>query len=92
MFTSESKKKDFPLSSEWFGVRVFCKKSQKTTHYSTVDLALNPFVIAYTYFPLVKFLDVSFLQFPLVKVLDIFIIPCKIKRDVGDNCVEVDGA
>lgn len=32
MFTSESKKKDFPLSSEWFGVCVFCRKKAKKQH------------------------------------------------------------
>lgn len=73
------------------GLECVCsvEKSQKTTHCSTVDLALNAFVIAYTYFPLVKFLNVSFLQFPLVKVLDIFITLCKVKG-LGENCVEVD--
>lgn len=55
------------------------KKSQKTTHCSTTNLALNAFI---TYFclPLVKFLDISFLQFPLGKFLDIFIYSMQSKK------------
>lgn len=83
--TGKVRNKDFPVNSEWFLSVCSVKRSQKTTHCSSTDLALTAFVTTY-FFLLVQFLDISFPQLPLVKFLDIFITPCKVKRGLGDDC------